>query len=85
MIKTRLAVMMFFQYVIWGSRYVTLNTYLTQTLGFSATEAAAVFRTFALACMVSPFFVGLVVLFFPLESPRGIDGVGGRRRGLTRS
>src|SRR6476620_11046960 len=36
--------MMFLQYVIWGSWYVTLNTYLTTTV----------------ASLVSPFFVGLV-------------------------
>ena len=36
---------MFLQYVIWGSWYVTLNTYLTSTLNFSGTEAGAVFGT----------------------------------------
>jgi len=48
-LKTRLGAMMFLQYVIWGSWYVTLNTYLTSTLKFSGTEAGAVFGTTALA------------------------------------
>jgi len=39
---------------------VTLGTYLTATLKFSGTETGAVFGTVALACMISPFFVGLV-------------------------
>src|SRR4029079_2967496 len=59
-VKTRLGAMMFLQYVIWGSWYVTLNTYLTSTLKFSGTEAGAVFGTTALASLVAPFLVGLV-------------------------
>lgn len=59
---------MFLNYVIWGSWYVTLGTYLTATLKFSGTEAGAVFGTAALACMISPFFVGFVAdRLFPTE------------------
>jgi nucleoside transporter len=58
-IRVRLSLMMFLNYVIWGAWYVTIGTYLTATLKFSGTEAGAVFGTFALASMISPFFVGL--------------------------
>ena len=68
MIKIRLATMMFIQYIIWGSWYVVLNTYLTTTLGFSGTQAGAAFGTTALASLVAPFFVGLVAdKFFATE------------------
>src|SRR6476619_2966169 len=59
-ISVRLSIMMFLNYVIWGAWYVTLSTYLTQTLNFSGTQAGAVFGTAALSCMISPFFVGLI-------------------------
>ena len=68
LLNIRLGAMMFLNYVIWGAWYVTLNTYLTSTLKFSGTEAGAVFGTTALACMISPFFVGLIAdRFFPTE------------------
>ena len=60
--------MMFLNYVIWGSWYVTIGTYLTATLKFSGTEAGSVFGTGALASMISPFFVGLIAdRFFASE------------------
>src|SRR4051794_37595538 len=58
--SVRLALMMFLNYVIWGSWYVTIGTYLTATLHFSGTETGAIFGTTALASMISPFFVGMI-------------------------
>jgi nucleoside transporter len=59
-LRIRLSLMMFLNYVIWGSWYVTLGTYLTRTLHFSGTQTGAVFGTTALASMISPFFVGMI-------------------------
>ena len=67
-LKARLCLMMFLNYVIWGSWYVTITTYLTETLKFTGTEAGAIFGTGALASMISPFFIGLIAdRFFATE------------------
>jgi len=66
--SARLGLMMFLNYVVWGAWYVTLDTYLKNTLHFSGTQAGAVFGTTALASMISPFFVGLIAdRFFSTE------------------
>ncbi len=59
-IRSRLSLMMFLNYVVWGAWYVTITTYLTTTLKFTGTQAGLVFGTTALASMISPFFVGLI-------------------------
>jgi len=67
-LKIRLGLMMFVNYIVWGAWYVTISTYLTQTLHFSGLETGAVFGTVSVACLVSPFFVGLVAdRFFATE------------------
>ena len=66
--RIQLSFMMFLNYIIWGAWYTTISTYLTKTLHFSGTEAGLVFGTSALACMISPFFVGMVAdRFFASE------------------
>jgi nucleoside transporter len=68
LLKIRLGVMMFITYIVWGAWYVTISTYLTETLHFTGTQAGAVFSTVSIASLVSPFFVGMVAdRFFATE------------------
>jgi len=58
--KWRLRVMMLFEFAIWGAWYVTVGTWLGQTLHFSGKEIGAVAGTTAVGAMISPLFVGLL-------------------------
>ena len=59
--KTRiqLSVMMFLQFFIWGSWYVTMGTYLNE-IGFQGTAIGNSYSTVNLAAIVAPLFVGMV-------------------------
>jgi len=60
LVFTKLSVMMFLEYFVWGAWYVTMSTYMTEFLHSSGGQVGAAYSALAIATMISPFFIGMV-------------------------
>ena len=68
-----LSLMMFLQYYIWGSWYVTMGTFMTEFLKSTGLQIGAAYSALAIATMISPFFVGMIAdRYFSAQRLMGI-------------
>ncbi|MCR4439122.1 MAG: MFS transporter [bacterium] len=58
--KTRLGIMMFLQYAIWGAWAPVLSEYLMNRLGFTGVQVGWIYAVLPLATIVAPFLGGQV-------------------------
>ncbi|RYE37281.1 MAG: MFS transporter [Sphingobacteriaceae bacterium] len=72
-IRTKLSAMMFLEFFIWGSWFVTLGTFLGSNLKATGAESGAVFSTQSWGAIIAPFIVGLIAdRYFNAEKILGI-------------
>lgn len=68
----RLAIMMFLQFFVWGSWYVTAPKYLG-TIGFTGSDFGWTYSVSPIAAIIAPFFVGMIAdRFFATERVLGL-------------
>ena len=57
--RVRLSIMMFLQFVVWGSWYGQVSKYLF-AVGFDGAQVGKVYSAFSVAMIISPFLVGML-------------------------
>ena len=82
--KTRLGIMMFLQYAIWGAWAPVLSVYLLDDLGFTGFQAGFIYALLPLATILSPFIGGqLADRYFSSEKVIGFLQLDRRRFSLS--
>ena len=71
-VRARLSAMMFLQFAIWGSWYVTLSTYLLQA-GFDGLQVGAAYSTINWGAILAPIVAGAFAdRFFQAQKVMGV-------------
>ncbi|WP_339711400.1 nucleoside permease [uncultured Kriegella sp.] len=72
-VRTQLSVMMFLEFFIWGSWFVTMGTFLGNNIGASSGQTAMAFSTQSWGAILAPFIIGLIAdRYFNAERILGI-------------
>jgi len=58
--RIKLSLMMFLEFFIWGSWFVTLGTFLVKDLLANGSQSAAVFSTQSFGAIIAPFIIGMI-------------------------
>ena len=71
--RVKLSTMMFLEFFIWGSWFVTMGTYLTKTLSATGVQNGNAYATQSWGAIIAPFIIGLIAdRFFSAQKVLGI-------------
>lgn len=59
-VKSRLMVMNFLEFFVWGAWLISIGSYMGATLGFSGAEIGDVYATMGIASIITPALFGIV-------------------------
>ncbi|MCB0685303.1 MAG: MFS transporter, partial [Saprospiraceae bacterium] len=72
-VRFQLSSMMFLEYFIWGTWFVAMGRYLTDSLGASGGEIGNIYALAWIGAMISPFFVGSISdRYFAAQKVNGV-------------
>ena len=72
-VRAKLSVMMFLEFFVWGAWFVTLGTYLAQSLEASGSQISLAFLTQSLGAIIAPFIIGMIAdQFFSAQKILGV-------------
>ena len=72
-VRVQLSTMMFLEFFIWGSWYVTMATFLSNQFSNSGQEIGMAYETQAIGAIIAPFIVGLIAdRFFSAQKILGV-------------
>lgn len=72
-VRAQLSIMMFLEFFIWGSWFVTMGIYLPNSLGSDGGEIAMAYSTQSWGAILAPFIIGLIAdRYFNAERILGI-------------
>ena len=70
--STKLSIMMFLEFFIWGGWFVTMGSFLGKNLGATGAETAMAYSTQSWGAIIAPFIIGLIAdRFFNAEKILG--------------
>ena len=59
-IKSKISIMMFLEFFIWGCWFVTMGTFLSQAFSSSGSQISLAYSTQSWGAIISPFIIGLI-------------------------
>ncbi|MEI6516952.1 MAG: nucleoside permease [bacterium] len=72
-VRSRLSIMMFLQFFVWGAWFVTLSTYLGKGLNLQGDFIGRAYSTFPWGAIFAPFLVGMIAdRFFSAQKVLGV-------------